>query len=73
VGLVHGDQPPLRDLSGGAERRRDLRRVVAVVVDDANAVSLPHELEPPPDAGEAPDRDRGLATRNPGELKGSES
>ena len=34
------------------ERRGDLRRVVAVVVDHANAAALADELEPPPDSRE---------------------
>ena len=54
VRLEEDDEAPLRvRLPRGAERRRDLRRVVGVVVDDEDAVPLALPLEAAGDAGEA--------------------
>ena len=43
--LEHDDQPPLEPGAGGGDDRRDLGRVVAVVVDDQDAAGLAEQLE----------------------------
>ena len=45
--LEDGDDPARRQRAGGGERRRDLGRVVRVVVDDLGAVGAAEALEPP--------------------------
>ena len=57
VRLEEDDEAPLRvRLPRGAERRRDLRRVVGVVVDDEDAVPLALPLEAAGDARERRER-----------------
>ena len=56
-------RPSARASRAVRERRRDLRRVVGVVVEHANAAALADELEPPAHAGEPDDRALGIGAR----------
>ena len=69
VGLEGGDQPALGELARRLERRRDLGRVVGVVVVDPRPVGSALELEAPGDAGEVGERRRRGAGVEPGELE----
>ena len=55
--LEDGHDPPRPERPGRVDRRRDLGRVVRVVVDDGRARRRrPEALEPPPGAGEVGQR-----------------
>ena len=56
MGLKDHHQPIVRLLAGRGQHRRDLGRVMAVVVDDPHAGRRAAMLEPPADAGEPPER-----------------
>ena len=55
VALEHAVEVPVRDARGGFERGADLVRVVAIVVEYADAVALPIELKAPARVAEGGD------------------
>src|SRR5215210_5103163 len=61
-----------RDGAGSLERGGDLGRVVAVVVEHADAGSLAPRLEPPTDAAELREDPLGVFTRDARELERGE-
>ena len=68
----HAQAGAREPLARRRDRGCDLGRVVAVVVDDRHLASghrEPVHLEPPPGAGEAPDRRGGGVARHAGELE----